>query len=109
MKRKRHKIGDVVIVSGAFWENFGVIGKVVEVNKKIITVQDDTGDQFTGVNDDFFTVDEVKKLTSNRPKWNNVINFNHPWLNLPPEIEPSCCDEFKGSDFKFCPRCGDEL
>ena len=109
MERKKHKIGDVVILSGNFWPNFGKIGRVVSTDGRMIDVRDIDGNSFVGSNDDFFTVDEVKELTKERRTWDTVVDWDHPWLAKKPPTEPSCCDEFKDSDFKFCPRCGDEL
>lgn len=112
MKREKHKIGDVVILSGNFWPHFGKIGQVVSIDAKmsrVIKVQDIDGNGFVGSNDDFFTVVEVKELIKERRTWDTVVDWDHPWLTKKPPTELHCCDEFKDSDFKFCPRCGNEL
>lgn len=101
--KTKHKIGDVLIVSGMFYGYAGRIVKVTDLKwegkHKVIRCEDIDGNGFVGGMNEFFKPSETP---SHFP-----VDLYHEWLVNPQEDYESCCKKNVGNN--FCPDCGSPL
>ena len=91
----KHKIGDVVITSGDFYDGYGIVVKVVRVDGRKVYTEDKDGKVFEGFHASYFPRDEFNDLD-----WDK-IDWDHPWLKG--KSVESCCSKYTS---KYCPECG---
>ena len=92
----KHKVGDVVITSGLFYNQHGIVVRVTTIDKgKVVSFSID-GKGFEGGHSCYFTPQEYAESGC---EWD--VDMDHPWLKGKP-VE-SCCSKYTS---KYCPECG---